>query len=113
PLVAGTAALVLSVRPALSGAKALNVVKKSTDDLGATGWDVHYGTGRLNASKAVSLALTYDTTPPVIRITSPVAGAKVSATTTVAVSATDNVAVVKVELYVDGKFTTNSVVSPF
>jgi hypothetical protein len=58
PLVAGAAALVLSVNPALSGVEAAEVLKQSADDLGIPGYDTTYGAGRLNVSKAVDLALT-------------------------------------------------------
>jgi hypothetical protein len=43
-----------------------------------------------------------DTTAPVVSITSPASGTDISATTTVTANATDDVAVGKVEFYVDG-----------
>ena len=53
-----------------------------------------------------------DTTAPAISITSPADGAKVSRTVSVTVSVSDNVGVVKVELYVDGKLTGTSTSQP-
>ncbi len=54
-----------------------------------------------------------DTTPPSISIVSPVSGSVVSGSVTVQVSASDNKAVTKVELYVDGKRVTSSTTPPF
>lgn len=54
-----------------------------------------------------------DTTAPFITITSPVSGAKIRKNTPVKVTATDNKAVVKVELYVDGILKQTSTLSPF
>src|SRR5262249_16969805 len=54
-----------------------------------------------------------DTTAPSIVITSPANGATVSRTFSVTVSVTDDVGVVRVELYVDGRLTSTSTSSPF
>jgi PKD repeat protein len=59
------------------------------------------------------LPLPKDTTAPTISIKSPTAGATVSGTVSVLVSASDNVGVKKVELYVDGRLTATSTASPF
>jgi len=67
PIVAGAAALVLSINPGLSGVEAANVLKQSADDLGVAGYDTTYGWGRLNVSKAVNLAFSKTTnTAPTI-----------------------------------------------
>ena len=54
-----------------------------------------------------------DTTPPGVSISSPAAGATVSGTVAVAVSASDNVGVVKVDLYVDNAFYATDVSAPY
>ncbi|MHC4676211.1 MAG: Ig-like domain-containing protein [Planctomycetota bacterium] len=54
-----------------------------------------------------------DTTPPTISITSPKDGERVKRPGFVRVNATDNVAVVEVELYVDGMLTNYSTTAPF
>src|SRR6185369_8756032 len=67
PIVAGVAALVMAANPSLSAAQVQDIVKQSADDLGASGWDPIYGTGRVNAARAVSMATagaTVDTIPP-------------------------------------------------
>ncbi|HKB64383.1 MAG TPA: S8 family serine peptidase [Pyrinomonadaceae bacterium] len=104
PLVAGVAALVMSINPNLTPTQIQNVLKQSADDLGSSGWDTSYGWGRLNAARAMALAGggTVDTTPPTTSITSPAASAAVSGSVTVSVSATDNVSVTSVALSIDG-----------
>jgi thermitase len=128
PVVSGTAALVIAAQPTLTAAQILDVLKKSADDLGATGWDSSFGKGRVNAANAVALARntigsTTTTTPPPapatdtiapqITITSPASGARISKSVSVSVKATDNVAVTRVELYVDGRAIASSTSLPF
>jgi len=118
PMVAGAAALVLSVNPNLTPNQVQDILEQSADDLGAPGWDPSYGYGRLNLARAVSMAAggsipAPDTIPPVASIVDPTDGQIVSNTVSVYVNATDNVRVTKVELYVDGILTTSSVSSPF
>jgi len=57
PVVAGVAALVRSADPTLSPDEVRDVMKNSAQDLGAPGFDVQFGYGRVNANRAVSLAL--------------------------------------------------------
>ncbi len=105
PMVAGVAALVLSVNPNLTANQVQDILKQSADDRGPAGWDSGYGWGRVNAARAVSLASgggTQDTTPPTVNFTSPTAGATVSGTVSVQVTAGDNVGVASVNLSVDG-----------
>jgi chitinase len=54
-----------------------------------------------------------DTTPPVVSITSPANNASLSGTVTVAVNATDDVGVSKVETYVDGTLKGTDTASPY
>lgn len=56
PFVAGAAALVLSVNPALTPSQVQQILKESSDDLGVSGWDSTYGYGRLNLERAVMMA---------------------------------------------------------
>ena len=105
PIVAGVAALVMSANPSLSGAQVQNVLKESADDLGALGWDSTYGSGRVNAARAVSMAAggpIVDVLPPNVSFIAPAAGSAVSGVITVQVSASDNVGVSSVTLSVDG-----------
>lgn len=117
PVVAGVAALIFSVNPALTPAQVETILKQNADDLGDPGWDVRFGSGRVNAARAVSSAPVFqdipDTTPPDVSITSPQSGQKVFSTTRVEVAASDNVRVVKNELYADDVLVSSSTTAPF
>ena len=117
PVVAGVAALVLSTKPSLTPKQVETILKQSADDLGSPGWDLLYGYGRINASRAVSAAQTdsgpSDTVPPSIVIMSPGSGAAVLGMVNVEVAASDNVGVMKGELYVDGALVATSTTAPF
>ncbi|HYE33218.1 MAG TPA: S8 family serine peptidase [Methylomirabilota bacterium] len=120
PVVAGAAALVISAKPSMTGAQVADVLKKSTDDLGSAGWDTQYGAGRVNVYKALHQVVGGTTPPPIadilpptVVITAPTEGSRISTRVSVAVKATDNVGVKKVELYVDGALLTSSAQSPF
>ncbi len=107
PVAAGVAALVASANPQLSNAQIVDALKTSTDDLGSAGYDMYFGYGRVNASKAVAAVVpapapVYDVTAPTTAVNSPVANTTVSGTVAVNVSAADNVGVTKVECYLDG-----------
>jgi subtilisin family serine protease len=58
PIVAGVAALVVSANPLLSSTQIVSVLEQSADDVGAPGWDALFGYGRVNAARAVGLAMT-------------------------------------------------------
>jgi subtilisin family serine protease len=57
PHVAGVAALVLSVAPALKASEVEEIIKNTADDITPKGFDNYTGYGRINAFKAVSKAL--------------------------------------------------------
>ncbi len=56
PHVAGAAALVRQVAPALPPGQVADIIRASADDLGAPGPDAHAGHGRLNVARALELA---------------------------------------------------------
>lgn len=103
PVVASVAGLIFSANPQLGAAQAVQILKQSADDLGAAGWDGNFGWGRVNARRAVELALATagDAVPPAASVTSPAGGTTVAGTVTVQTASSDNIGVVKVELYVD------------
>ena len=117
PITAGVIALMLSVNPALPPATAVDLVAANSQDLGEVGWDPSYGAGRLDAERAVLAAVAYaappDTTAPSVAITAPSAGSVVTGTVTVSVSASDNVGVSGVDLYVDGAYYASSAIAPY
>lgn len=59
PIVAGVAALIISINPNLTGQQIQTALKNSADDLGTVGWDANYGWGRVNAFKALTLVGGY------------------------------------------------------
>jgi thermitase len=115
PIVAGVAALVLSANPGLSGPQVQDIMKRNADDFGTAGWDIYYGSGRVNAARAVAAAggASIDTTAPIVSISAPSSGAVVSSVVTVRVSATDNAAVSSVSLAVDGKALAMTTATPY
>lgn len=105
PITAGVAALVIDVQPTLTNAEVVDILLKNADDLGATGYDISFGYGRLNANRAVlaaSSSVPVDTSAPSVTITSPSDGANVSGTTTINANASDNVAITQMEVLIDG-----------
>ncbi len=58
PMTAGLAALIWSARPSYSDVQVWDTIKNSADDLGAPGPDRDFGWGRINANKALRLAVT-------------------------------------------------------
>ena len=69
PIVAGVAALVLSIDPNLTNMEVRRILLDTAVDLGEPGVDQYYGFGRVDANAAVHLALNPPTTPPTSFIT--------------------------------------------
>ncbi len=116
PLAAGVAALMWSVNPNLTAASLVDLLQRNSDDLGSAGFDATYGYGRLNAYKAVLAAqgsVSADTSAPTVAIGYPSPGAVVAGTMQVQGSALDDVAVTKVEFYVDGQLNGSSTLAAF
>ena len=61
----------------------------------------------------VTLAGSSDTTPPTVSLTSPAAGSTLSGTVSLTASASDNVAVSRVDFYVDGTLVGQDTASPY
>jgi thermitase len=110
PLTAGVAALALSRNPSLSNAQVSSLLTSNADDLGAAGKDIYFGSGRLNAARVVAAVPLPDTTAPVTAVTNPRDGSSIAGLRSVSVSvaSSDNVAVTRVELYINGRLTTSS-----
>jgi thermitase len=58
PHVAGVAALVWSQYPTMSNEQVRSQLLNTADDLGASGFDVYFGYGRVNARKAIAQAIS-------------------------------------------------------
>nr|NIP52403.1 S8 family serine peptidase [Phycisphaerae bacterium]NIQ74796.1 S8 family serine peptidase [Gammaproteobacteria bacterium]NIR93957.1 S8 family serine peptidase [Gammaproteobacteria bacterium]NIV26340.1 S8 family serine peptidase [Gammaproteobacteria bacterium]NIW10481.1 S8 family serine peptidase [Gammaproteobacteria bacterium] len=115
PIVAGVYALVISANPSLDSATLDSIVFDSALDLGSNGWDPYYGAGRVQADMAVIAAIdTPDTDflSPTIAITSPTGGV-IMGEVPVYTSASDNIQVSKVELFVNDVFYASETFEPF
>lgn len=55
PLVSGTAALIWSQHPTWTNQRVVEQIIASCDDIGAPGWDIETGAGRINAYQALSM----------------------------------------------------------
>jgi hypothetical protein len=115
PVVAGTAALMLAANNKLVPTDVDRLLKNTAQDLGTAGVDQYYGSGRVNASAAVTSAkavVASDTQAPTIAITAPTGG-KVTGIVAVDVNYSDNVGVTRAELYVNGRMVVTDGSSPF
>lgn len=100
PFVAGTVALMRSANRALTQADVVGRLRASADDLGAPGFDNSFGTGLVNAARAVAWATTTDDdgVPGVALPASPATGAVDASTDTDDVYAFSLVAGEKIEV---------------
>ena len=81
PHVAGVAALVRALRPQLSAEQVRQTLRRGADDVGAAGFDVQSGYGRVNAHRALD-----DPFPLAVQLTGPLAA--FSAATSIQVTGT-------------------------
>ncbi|MDN3920144.1 S8 family serine peptidase [Roseateles violae] len=115
PIVAGVVALMMSANPSLGAAQIESLLFSTAVDLGAAGKDIYFGYGRVDADAAVRAARSAtgaDTQAPVasVALTS---GSTVSGLVSVNVNATDNVAVSKVNLLVNGSVVGTDTGAPY
>jgi thermitase len=120
PLVAGTAALILSDFPGLTAAQAEALLKVSADDKGPAGYDTGYGFGRLNAGRALQLTANKltnatDVTAPTLRFLTPLPDGLVGQThgELVQVDAIDDRQVASVTLYADDALIGQKTAAPY
>jgi subtilisin family serine protease len=109
PHVAGAIALYLQTNPGASPA----TVTQALVNTATTGVVTSPGSGSPNRLLYTLGFGGGDTTPPTTSITSPANGATVSGTITVSASASDNVGVTRVELFVDGSLAGTDTSSPY
>jgi thermitase len=117
PLTAGLAALIWSINPSLTNTQVYDILTQNADDLGTLGFDQYFGFGRINSLRSLLAAMdtspATDTTAPVVSITSPANNTTVSGVISVSISASDNVDVSKVELYINGNLYASDSSSPY
>lgn len=63
PVTAGVVALMAAANSTLTNVQLVDLLIKNSDDIGTLGKDVYYGTGRVNASRAVTAAKNFVATP--------------------------------------------------
>lgn len=110
PYVTGLFGLVFSANPGLPPQQAVDIVCQTATDLGEPGFDEFYGWGKINLYQAVLAASEMgggsggddDTTAPAVSVASPAPDAALAGAAAISVSATDDVGVTLVELYLDG-----------
>lgn len=115
PIVAATAALMFSANNELTPADLDQLMLSTTTDLGAPGFDDFYGTGRVDAAAAVVAAsslISVDDQAPSVTVISP-NGGEVAGIVPVDVEVSDNVGVVRAELWVNGKKIVTDTLVPF
>lgn len=115
PITAGVYALMISANPNSTPANLDSALFNTALDKGTAGWDTYFGWGRVDAYAAVSKvkgSTPTDTQAPSVAITSPVSGA-VQGLVPVNVSASDNVGVTRVELWVNGALYATDPSSPY
>lgn len=115
PIVAATAALMLSANSDLTPADVGQILMSTAVDLGTIGFDDFYGAGRVDAAKAVEAArmmISVDNQAPTITIKSPTGG-EVAGTILVDVNYSDNVGVVRTELFANGQKVITDNLPPF
>lgn len=115
PIVAATAALMLSANNELTPSDLDQLMLSTTIDLGEPGFDNFYGAGRVDAAAAVAAAsamIGIDNKAPGVTIISPNSG-KVTGIVPVDINAFDDVGVVSAELWVNGQKLITDTLAPF
>jgi len=117
PITAGVVGLIMSANPNLNPDQIERILESSADDLIAgVDWHMYYGHGRINAESAVQLALSTsaeDNQAPAVTIFSPSFNEIVKGNVLVEVSATDNMGVNGVSLYVGGEVIATDLSAPY
>ncbi len=116
-MTAGLAALIWSINPSLTNTQVYDILTQNADDLGTLGFDQYFGFGRINSLRSLLAAMdtspATDTIAPVVSITSPANNTTVSGVISVNISASDNVDISKVELYINGNPYASDSSSPY
>jgi hypothetical protein len=113
----GVFALLLAGDPALSRSEAIARVQNGAVDLGTTGWDPYFGWGRIDAYAALVPGQhgspPPDASAPTVSLLSPMKGSLLSGMVPVDVAANDDVAVGRVELFVDNRWYATVTTPPY
>lgn len=125
PLTAGIVALMKAANGSLTPLELERALERSAVDLGAAGYDIHYGHGRVDAAAAIRAVTnnmtasvstnttTSETTAPRVNIASPDDGANVSGIVAIDPKADDDTAVERIVLLVNGRRVETDASAPF
>jgi thermitase len=117
PVTAGVIALMMAANGEMINTDIEQTLFSTAKDLGTTGRDPYYGHGRVDAAaavRAVAIGTTsVDTEVPHVSIIDPLGGATVSGLVPVDIEATDNVGVVRTELWVNNTSVAVDTTAPF
>ncbi|TSC61554.1 MAG: serine protease [Parcubacteria group bacterium Greene0416_14] len=113
PHVAGAAALLVAAGVATTPDTIRTALETSADDLGTLGADTTYGHGLLNIPAALAFLPGPVDAPPSVSLTAPANGAIVSGLLPVLATASDDIAVVRVDFLVDGTVIASDVSAPY
>lgn len=106
PIAAGAASLVMAIRPELRSSTISQLLFEQAKSVGAAGKDDVYGHGVIDVAAALGAAErmieSSDRVAPTVRIDSPIEGDTIDGAGQVVVTASDNLEVTEVVLYVDG-----------
>ncbi|PTQ98829.1 subtilisin family serine protease [Nitrosomonas nitrosa] len=107
PITAGVIALMMAANPKMKNTDIEKILFSTAKDLGTLGKDPYFGYGRVDAAaavkavKAATTSTTADTEAPKVSILGPLTGEAVSGLVPVDIEVTDNIGVVRTELWVN------------
>jgi thermitase len=116
PITAAVGALVMSANASLTADQVQDILFSTAVDLGSAGRDIYFGYGRVNAAGAVAAALAAparDTVAPSAAISNPTPNSSVSGLVAIDVKASDNKAVMRVDLKVNGALVASDTSPPY
>ncbi|WP_297744234.1 S8 family serine peptidase [Nitrosomonas sp.] len=119
PITAGVIALMMAANTKMKNTDIEKILFSTAQDLGSTGKDPYYGYGRVNAAAAVkavtttTITSTTDTEVPKVSIVDPLSGETVSGLIPVDIEVSDNVGVMRTELWVNNTSVAVDTSAPF
>jgi hypothetical protein len=116
-VVSGIFALLFAHEPGLTRAEAIQRVQDGATDLGSEGWDPYSGHGRVDSYAALVPGQIGSPQPdavsPTVSILSPSKGSLVDGMVAVDVAASDDVALERVDLFVDKLLYASETIAPY
>jgi len=100
PHVSALAALLKGKGVATTTSTIRRAIEETSDDLGATGWDMQSGWGLINAERALAWTMGPSDAAPTVQLTSPAASSSVSGFVHIAATASDDNGIDRVEFRV-------------